>query len=253
MPKFRDHFSAQAGAYSIFRPLYPVELYPYLSGLCPGHNLAWDCATGNGQAARGLADRFRHIVATDGSGEQVSHASGPDNISFRVATAERSGLETASIDLITVAQALHWFDLDAFFHEAKRVLKPGGILAAWSYNLLEIDEEIDGLVGHLCDDIVGDYWPPERQIVNDNYLTIDFPLSEIAVPPFRMTALWSLDDLVGYLGTWSSVMRYRAAKGRDPLRDIYDDLRAAWGRDSREKRQVCWPLNFRVGRIQEGC
>ncbi len=253
MPKFRDHFSAQAGAYSIFRPLYPVELYSYLSGLCPGHDLAWDCATGNGQAARGLADKFRHIVATDGSREQVSHASGPDNVSFRVATAERSGLETASIDLITVAQALHWFDRDAFFQEVERVLKPGGILAAWSYNLLEIDQDIDALVGHLCDDIVGVYWPPERQIVNDNYQTIDFPLPEITLPPFRMTALWSLDDLVGYLGTWSSVVRYRAAKGRDPLQEIYDDLRAAWGRDSRKKRQVRWPLNFRVGRLQEGC
>lgn len=247
MSGFKDHFSAQAGAYSRFRPLYPVALYPYLSDLCPEHDLAWDCATGNGQAARGLAGKFRHIIATDASAEQVSHATGPDNVSFHVATAEQSGLENASIDLITVAQALHWFDHDAFFHEVKRVLKPDGILAAWSYNLLEINEEIDAIIGHLGNEIVGDYWPPERRFVNDNYRTINFPMSGIKMPSFRMTAQWSLDDLLGYLGTWSSVMGYRAAKGRDPLREIYDDLRAAWGDNYAGKKQVDWPLSFRVG------
>jgi len=211
--------------------------------------LAWDCATGTGQAAQGLAEFFDHIVATDGSEKQIKNANAQDNVSFRVATAEQSGLETHSVDLVTVAQALHWFVHDAFFQEVKRVLRPGGIIAVWTYNLHNIDEIIDPILQRFSEEIVGEYWPPERQYVRDEYRTIDFPFDEISVPAFHMTASWTLGDLLGYLATWSSVVRYKEARGQDdPLQEIHSELTAAWG-DATDKKQIRWPLNFRVGRL----
>ncbi|NOZ41988.1 MAG: class I SAM-dependent methyltransferase [Alphaproteobacteria bacterium] len=249
MAEFKDYFSTRSGEYSRFRPSYPPAVYQYLSGLCAGHDLAWDCATGSGQAARGLCGHFHQIVATDASAEQLRHAAGPDNVSFRVATAEQSGFETASVDLITVAQALHWFDHEAFFREVKRVVKPGGIIAAWSYNLLEITPEIDVIVNRFCEDTVGEYWPPGRRYVVDDYRTIAFPFAEVTMPPLRMTVVWSLDDLIGYLATWSAVTRYRAARGRDPMVDIYTELSTVWGPDTAAKKTVHWPLSFLVGKL----
>ncbi len=252
MPKsiknFKDHFSNQSKGYSKFRPLYPSELYQHLSDICCGHKMVWDCATGTGQAARGLSEYFEHIVATDGSEKQIASAHGSDNVTFSVATAERSGLDTSSVDLITVAQALHWFDHDAFFKEVERVLKPGGILAVWTYNLLKIEDKIDLILQEFNENIVGEYWPPERQLVRDEYKTIDFPFDVIAMPAFNMETYWTLDDLLGYLGTWSSVVRYRQAKGQDPLEKIQAELSTVWGGASDEKR-VKWPLSFRVGKL----
>lgn len=246
MPDFKDHFSRQSVDYKRFRPSYPPELYSYLSDICGGRVLAWDCATGTGQAAQGLSPFFDHIVATDASEKQISQAQGADNISFRIATAEKTELETSSVDLIVVAQALHWFDHDAFYQEVKRVLKPGGILAVWTYDLLEINEKIDPIIHKLNDDIVGEYWPSERQLVRDKYQTIDFPFQEKAAPSFSMASSWTRDDLIGYLGTWSSVVRYRADKGRDPLQEIMPALSAAWGQHS-DKKTIQWPLSFRIG------
>jgi len=249
MSPFKDHFSEQSKGYSKYRPHYPNELYQYLSGLCTGHDLAWDCATGTGQAARGLSKFFDHVVATDGSEKQISRATGPKNISFRVARAEQSPLESSVTDLITVAQALHWFSHDDFFREAKRVLKPGGILAVWTYNLLHIRPDIDEIIQKLDQDIVGEYWPPERQYVREDYTTIEFPFDEIkGMPPYNMTALWALDDLIGYLRTWSSVVRYKADRGGDPLEEIIPDLRVLWG-DVAVQKSVQWPLTIRAGRF----
>lgn len=248
MPIFKDHFSIQSKGYSKFRPLYPAELYSHLFDMCGGHSLVWDCATGTGQAARGLSEYFDNIMATDGSEKQIASAHAPENVAFSVATAEYSGLDGCSVDLITVAQALHWFDHDAFFKEVRRVLKPGGILAVWTYNLLEVGEDIDPILHQFNDNIVGDYWPAERQLVRDEYKTIDFPFDEIEMPNFSMETSWTLDDLMGYLATWSSVVRYRQAKGHDPLQGIYSKLLVAWG-DTTEEKLVKWPLSFRVGRI----
>lgn len=246
MSGFKDHFSQQAAGYSKFRPLYPSGLYQHLSGICGGLGRAWDCATGNGQAARGLAAYFDHVIATDASEKQISHAHGPNNVSFRVGAAERSGLDDASVDLITVAQALHWFDHQAFFQEAQRVLKPGGILAVWTYDLLVLDHQLDPVLRRLNEDIVGGYWPAERQMVRDRYQTIDFPFEDITMPGFNLQASWTLEELVGYLSTWSSVVRYKAATGRDPLQEITPDLRDAWGPDT-DKKHVRWPITFKVG------
>ncbi|VAV88095.1 SAM-dependent methyltransferases [hydrothermal vent metagenome] len=248
MAKFKDHFSTQSKGYSKFRPSYPRELYSYLSGLCTSHDLVWDCATGTGQAARGLSPFFDRIIATDGSAQQVAKAEGPQNITFCVATAEESGLEASSVDLVTVAQALHWFAHDDFFQEAKRILKPGGILAVWTYNLLGIDQDIDRIVRLLYTKVIGEYWPPERALVDENYGSIDFPFQEIAVPDFNMTASWRLDDLLGYLSTWSAVVRYKADKGRDPIEQIRSELSAVWG-DDIDEHTVNWPLSFHIGQF----
>ncbi|MBL4801651.1 MAG: class I SAM-dependent methyltransferase [Emcibacter sp.] len=247
MAAFKDHFSKKSGDYSKFRPSYPPELYLYLSQICADHDTAWDCATGTGQAARGLADYFNCIVATDASEKQIANVSGPDHIFFRVAAAEKSSISSSTVDLVVVAQALHWFAHDGFYQEVKRVLKPDGIFVAWTYNLLVISPEIDRIIEKLNTDIVGEYWPSERQLVNDNYRTIDFPFQEITIPSFAMETEWSLEHLMGYLGTWSSVARYRAAKGQDPLQDIMADLSVIWGCPKDTKR-IKWPLSFRAGR-----
>lgn len=248
MSHFKDHFSRQSKGYGEFRPDYPNDLYQHLSDLCTGYDLAWDCATGTGQAARGLSNFFTHIIATDASEKQILNASGPANITFRVAEAQRSGLETSSVDLVMVAQALHWFSHDDFFMEVKRVLKPDGILAAWTYHLLQIEPEIDKIIQKFDQDIVGQYWPKERQLVRERYSSITFPFNEISMSPYNMTSSWALDELVGYLRTWSSVVRYKADRGRDPLEEIIPDLRVLWG-DVAVQKSVQWPLTIRAGRF----
>jgi SAM-dependent methyltransferase len=154
----------------------------------------------------------------------------------------------ASVDLVTVAQALHRFDLPAFYAEVKRVTRPGGILAAWCYELHEIIPEVDVVIRRLYSDILGVSWPPERRLVEEGYRTIPFPFDEIATPRFSMVARWDLDRLLGYLGTWSAVARYRERNGSDPLEQIREELAAAWG-DPGSKLEVSWPLNLRVGRV----
>ena len=246
---FKDHFSAVAARYAEFRPTYPDELFSWLAGLCKGHETAWDCATGSGQAADGLAKYFRQIIATDASAEQVAHASGPGNVSFRVATAEASGLADRSIDLVTVAQAAHWFDLPKFFAEAQRVLKPGGVLALWGYGRLDLPGGMDEIFQRFYSETVGPCWPPERKWIDDGYRSLDFPFSEIAAPAFSIDVEWSLPRLLDYLSTWSAVKRYRADRGTDPLPALMAELRPLWG-EPNTARPMGWPLFLRIGRMQ---
>jgi SAM-dependent methyltransferase len=242
---FKDHFSRQAADYAKFRPRYPQELFDYLGSIAPSRELAWDCGTGNGQAAVGLASVFDRVIATDASEKQIANAQPHERVEYRVAPAESSGLKSETIDLIMVSQALHWFDLDRFYAEERRVLKPNGILAASTYNLLRIEPAIDDIVNRYYHEVVGPFWPPERKLV-ENFADLPFPFHEIDPPKFEMTAQWNLDDLVGYLRTWSSTQRFMAANQRDPLDEIADELRAAWG-DIRQRRRVVWPLTLRVG------
>lgn len=244
---FRDHFSVLAEGYARHRPGYPDALFTWLAGQATSNARAWDCATGTGQAARGLADHFREVVATDASADQIALAHGPDNVRFEVAPAEAAPLPAASVDLITVAQALHWFDHHAFYAEVRRVLRPGGVLAAWSYNLLTIDAgPIDTAVGRLHA-VVDPHWPPERHHVATGYRELPFPFEPLPAPPFAMSAEWTLPDLLGYLGTWSAVRYYREATGEDPLAGVATELQQAWGAADRV-RTVRWPLSLRVGR-----
>jgi len=209
--------------------------------------LAWDCATGSGQAALELARRFQRVVATDASEKQIAQAPPRSGMTYRVAPAEDSGLETETVDLVTVAQALHWFDRPRFYAEVGRILVPGGVIAVWSYQLASVDGRVDRVIRHLHSDVVGAYWPPERALVERGYASLSFPFAEISPPPFLMEETWDLAQLVGYLGTWSAVQRYREKTRGDPIERVRPDLERAWG-DPEAPRVVRWPLSLRAGR-----
>src|SRR5207237_4366038 len=197
MTKFKDHFSGHAVEYAKFRPHYPEELFEHLASISPRHELAWDCATGNGQAAVGLARHFEKVIATDASAQQIESAEPDERISYRISPAEASGIDSASVDLILVAQALHWFDLDRFFTEAKRVLKDDGVLAISSYKVLEITSEIDVIIWKFYRETIGPFWPPERDLVETDYNTIEFRFTKLAHRQFETTAQCNLNQLLG--------------------------------------------------------
>jgi SAM-dependent methyltransferase len=248
IPTFADHFSGVAGAYAEHRPRYPERLFAWLSSLVPRHEIAWDCATGNGQAAVALAPYFARVVATDASAAQIAAAYSDERVEYRVAPAEASGLAGKSIDLVTVGQALHWFDRAAFFAEARRVLRSDGVIAAWTYGATEFDDpRLDAAHRAFYVDTVGPFWPAERSLVETGYRNIEFPFEEIEVPSFEMVTLWPLATFIGYVGTWSAVTRFRAERGVDPVPDLARDLGAAWG-DPEIPRRIRWPLAMRVGR-----
>lgn len=254
-PNFRDLFSAHAACYARARPRYPPELFAYLAALAPGRRLAWDCATGNGQAAVGLAEHFDRVVATDASSEQVAHATPHEKIEYRVAPAERPGIPDGCVDLVTVAQALHWLPLDAFYAEVRRVIAPGGILAAWCYGLNFIGPAIDVVVRRFYTEIVGPFWPPGRQYIDEGYVTIPFPFEEIRpTPRFECRAEWTPTEYVDYLRSWSAVQRYMEDRGSDPLEVIEEKFMTAWKHSESarnvtdERRTVRWPIHVRVGR-----
>lgn len=245
---FQDHFSSRADRYAVYRPTYPAALYQWLATQAPARTAAWDCATGNGQAAIGLAAHFDTVFATDASQAQISHAEPASNIRYAVATAEASGLADRSVDLVTVAQAAHWFDRPRFFAEAARVGRPGAVVALWMYNLMESMPEVDRIVGRLYTEIVGPFWPGDRKLIDQDYRTIEVPLPEFEPPRFEMTADWSVDRVLGYLRTWSAVNRYAEARGADPVALIESELVEAWGGRA-AMRTVRWPLHMRVARI----
>ncbi len=245
---FKDHFSTATPAYAAYRPGYPSALFAWLAGCCAVRERAWDCATGSGQAATGLARHFRQVIATDASAAQIASAQACPGVEYRVAPAEASGLGTAEVDLVTVAQAAHWFDLPAFYVEARRVLKPGGVLVLWCYERLGIQPELDALIAGFYDGLLGEYWPPERRLVEAGYRTLDFPFGKIPPPVFDMTAEWNLDQLLGYFSTWSALKRYREATGSDPLPALRETLAEVWGAPERPK-PIKWPLSVRAGRV----
>jgi SAM-dependent methyltransferase len=248
--QFRDQFAQAAPAYATFRPRYPAALFGALAANAPARHLAWDCATGSGQAAIGLAEHFEQVVATDASAAQLAAALPHPRVRYQRATAEASGLSAGSVALVTVAQALHWLDRPAFYAEARRVLMPNGVIAAWSYGLIEIGPEVDALIGTFYDRTVGPYWPPERALVETGYRTIDFPFAELALPARHMEGELTLEQLGGYVTTWSAVLRYRAAQGRDPVPELLEQVRPHWG--PARTRTVRWPLAGRVGRVAGG-
>lgn len=243
---FKDHFSGHAGSYVRARPGYPAALFSWLAEQCEQRGLAWDCATGNGQAAVALAERFRNVIATDASETQVDNAIALDNVEYRVAPAEQSGIDDNSCDLVTVAQALHWFELEKFYAEARRVLKANGLLAAWGYRLTRVTPEVDRIIDVFDQQIVGPYWPPERRHIDAGYADLPFPFARIDAPDFDMQVQWNCAQFIDYLGTWSSVQRYRNEKGHDPLAWLRGELAAVWPVD--EVREVSWPLFMLAGR-----
>ncbi|MCW8945274.1 MAG: class I SAM-dependent methyltransferase [Sedimenticola sp.] len=244
---FQDHFSTGSSDYSHYRPVYPVTLFHYLATLTPSQDLAWDCATGNGQAARQLARHFQQVIATDASRNQIEAAIVSENIDYRVAPAEQTDLGNSTVDLVTVAQALHWFDLDRFYAEVKRVLNSQGVIAIWTYNLFRISPAMDELIDKLYHITLNDYWPEERRLVENGYADLAFPFEkETSIPAFAMTAEWTLSHLLGYLRTWSAVTRHIEATGEDPVTKLSEQLEQAWG-DPKQTHTVEWPLSIRIG------
>ena len=246
MNTFKDHFSV-AGGYDRYRPGYPAALFGFLADAAPASRLVWDCGTGSGQAARGLRVCFERVLATDPSLCQLARArAGSRGLFCTAGRAERAPLADASIDLVTVGQALHWFDLDAFYAEVRRVTRPAGVLAAWTYSLFRAGTEVDAVIDRFHDVTMAPFWPPERRHVDGRYAEVPFPFERLETPVFEMTARWDLDAVMGYLGTWSAVNRYRRERGRDPLPAVRRDLMELWGEGSRTIR---FPLTVFAGRV----
>ena len=244
-----DHFSTVARQYAQSRPTYPDALFDWLATCCEAHRLAWDAGCGNGQASRALADRFDRVLATDLSAEQLAQAPAHERIEYRVAPAERSGLPDHAADLVTVAQALHWFDLDPFHHEVRRVLAPGGVFAAWTYGVQHLEgAEVDAVVQHYYHAVAGPHWPAGRRHVENGYAELAFPFAPITpVPKFEIRLRWDFAAFTGYVRSWSATARLRAQEGDAPLLAFEQALRQAWG-DVAMGREVRWPITLRAGR-----
>jgi ubiquinone/menaquinone biosynthesis C-methylase UbiE len=245
---FSDLFSPHARRYEAHRPTYPDALFSYLDSLVTANDLAWDCATGNGQAALKLTPYFRSVVALDASPQQLALASSHERIIYVLSLADRTPLPDASVDLVTVASAFHWLNFPRFYGEVRRVARPNAILAAWGYKLPNVNPAVDAVVQCLDTEVVRHFWRPETTLAVEGYRTIPFPFDEIDTPPFRMTHEWKLEQLIGFLGTWSASLDYHTQTGREATDEIRDDLAAAWG-DSEQVREVAWDLFMRVGRI----
>jgi SAM-dependent methyltransferase len=245
-----SHFSTVAREYANFRPGYPPELFEWLARQCTAHGAAWDCGCGSGQASKVLAGFFAEVFATDVAAEQIAAARPHPGVKYSVAPAEHSGLPDASVDLVTVAQALHWFDAPAFYDEARRVARPGALLAVWTYPRPEfVEPALDRAFFDFYSRVVGPYWPPERQHVESHYQTLPFPFEEIAVPPFGLELDWHFEQVIGYASSWSATANYRKARDEDPLPMLRERLRAAWPHE-RETERLRMPLVIRAAHLR---
>ena len=242
-----DRFSAQAAAYARFRIGYPAALYEWLLPLVPGRQRAWDCATGNGQVATVLAAHFVEVDATDLSASQLAQAPARPNIHYQTARAEHTPFPNGTFDLITVGQAVHWFDHAAYHREVRRVARPGAVLAEWGYGLGRISPAIDPLVWHFYREVLGPYWDENRRHVDDEYASIPFPFADVQRADFAEQRQWSAAWFLDYLRTWSSVQNYQKQHGTDPVALVAEALAQAWGPDA---RAVVFPVFARAGRVE---
>jgi len=246
--RFHDHFSELAARYADFRPRYPAALFEYLTTLVPAESVVWDCACGSGQATVDLAKRFQAVFATDASAEQVASAKPQPGVQYSVALAEQSGLPDGSVDLVTVAQAMHWFDLGLFYHEVKRVLRQNGVVAAWAYGINDVEgEDANRIALDYYSNIVGPYWPPERKLVEQGYRGVPFPFAELLAPQLKLEVYWTLEQLLGYYSSWSATNRFIKANGRNPIPALAEALSKAWP-EPESPRLVSWQIALRVGR-----
>jgi SAM-dependent methyltransferase len=244
---FKDHFSRLAANYASFRPRYPPALFDYLAQSCRQRECAWDCACGSGQATLDLAARFACVIATDASGAQIAAAPPHPHVRYRVASAAACGLDSASVDIVTVAQALHWFEFAPFYAEVEPVLRPGGVLAVWTYGVVHVaGESIDRLLQEFYWQTVQPYWPAERRLVESGYRGLSFPYAELTPPAFDMQEHWSLQQLIGYTRSWSATARYVEQNGADPAALLEQSLQPEWG-DPDSLRRISWPLSVRIG------
>lgn len=248
MSTFKDFFSRQAKTYAQHRPVYPEALFSYLAALTPEHSQAWDCGCGNGQSALGLAAHYDAVYASDPSAEQIGNAPEHPHITYHVERAEHSLLPDHSTDLITVAQALHWFDFERFYTEVRRVLKPGGILAVWTYSLPVIVPEVDALLRHFHDKTIGAYWQYENRLIENGYADIPFPFRLLPAPAFSARRTFTRDELAGLVHSWSAVQRFKEHEGYDPVPALEQQLAAVWPQAD-EPRDATWPLTLKIGAV----
>ena len=246
---FKDHFSAHAALYRDARPLPPADWFDWLAGQVRDRTLAWDAGCGNGQASVGLAPHFRRVVATDPSATQIAQALAHPAIEYRVEPAERSSLENGSVNLVSVSQALHWFDLEAFHAEVRRVARPGALVAISAYGDCSVDAAVDALKSKLYAETLEEDWPPERALVDNGYRDLPFPFSLVPAPTFMMRADWNLAQFLAYLSSWSGTQRHLKRTGLDPVERAAPELARAWGNPDRV-RPVRWPFFTRVGRVE---
>ncbi|MEO6720340.1 MAG: class I SAM-dependent methyltransferase [Ferruginibacter sp.] len=249
MKSVQDNFTAQAELYAKYRPDYPAELYQFLFSLCRHKDAAWDCGTGSGQVAIALAKHFTNVYATDISEQQIKNAAQRNNIIYDVERAEHTSFEDSSFGLVTVAQAIHWFDFDSFYKEVNRTIKAGGVFAVIGYGLLRVSPEIDLVIHHFYYDIVGRYWDKERKYIDENYATIPFPFEEQPVPELMNNFEWTLDDLLGYFATWSAVQHYKKTNDKDPVPFIKAALEKVW--QPHALKTVQFPILLRVAIIDK--
>jgi SAM-dependent methyltransferase len=247
--KFPDHFSGVASDYAAFRPRYPAALFDWLASICQRHEVAWDCACGSGQASRPLASHFDLVVGTDASPTQVAAAEATENIRLVVAASETVPVAEGVFDLVTVAQALHWFVGEAFYAEVRRVVRPGGVFAAWTYGMPHIvTDRIEKVVHGFINGLLWPYWPPEVRMVLDGYASIELPFEELKTPPFEMRLEWTLERFLGFVRTWSAVGRLLETTGVDPVHRLAEELEGLWGSEE-DLLPVSYRLDLRVGRV----
>jgi SAM-dependent methyltransferase len=246
---FKDHFSSHASAYSTYRPGYPAALAGWLAGEAPNRSLAVDVGCGSGQLSTLLAEHFVQVAGLDPSAEQIANAQPHPKVDYRVAPAEQTGIASRSADLLTAAQAAHWFDLTAFFAEARRILKPGGLLALVTYAGMKPDGEVTEIVEAFRTHELAPYWPPERAMVDNDYRDIRLPLAPVEAPPMLLSVQWSLDAVIGYVDTWSAVRAMEKAIGRGPFEEMVARLREAWG-PPEDAKMLRWPLTVVAGRAE---
>lgn len=245
----KDLFSDQSAAYARYRPTYPPELYDYLLQFVPDRTCAWDCATGNGQAARVLAEYFTTVEATDISAAQLEKAEKRPNIHYQMAPAERTPFADNSFDLITVATAYHWLNWKDFREEAVRVAKNKAVIAAWAYNTFSSDDEkMAQLIRHFYNDIVYTYWDQERRHVENAYRSVEFDFDPLPARDFQYRLTWTREQFTGYLDSWSAVQHYTRAHQRSPVELIRPLLEEVWPEGT---RTFLFPIFLRIGRIEK--
>jgi ubiquinone/menaquinone biosynthesis C-methylase UbiE len=244
----KDNFSTQSDKYRKFRPGYPAELFEFLLSITRQKEVAWDCGTGNGQVAMELAKYFKKVYATDISESQLKAAVKASNIFYEVAPAEKTSFPPDFFNLITVAQAIHWFNFDLFYKEVKRTIKPDGILAVIGYGLFKSENKLDLVMETFYNQVIGPYWDKERRYIDENYETIPFPFEEIRAPKFENIFKWRFEQLIGFLETWSAVKHYIEKNGNNPLDLVYTDLKNAWG--AGELKEIRFPILLRVGTVK---
>lgn len=246
--QFKDHFSRAAAAYAAHRPTYPAALVDFLAGAAPRRGVAWDCGCGSGQLSLLLAGRFERVHATDASAEQIAHATPHPRVAYAHTPAEASGLPDGVVDLAVAAQAAHWFDLDGYYAEVRRVARPRAIVALTAYALMRFNDAVDPVVDHFYANVLAPYWPPERRHTEDGYRSLPFPFEELPAPAFEMRADWTLEHVIGYVGTWSAVGAMVQARGPAPFEAFRRELAKAWG-SAETVRPVRWRLSVRLGRL----